>query len=156
MGMRGTAMTISEFCVRDVVCAPRTATVSAAAGLMRQYHVGDVLVVDEIDGRTIPVGIVTDRDIVVEVVASGVDPQLLKVGDLLQRQVVTVDENRSYGDTIRLMTVHGVRRMPVVDGDGALVGIISIDDMLRQLAVPLAALSELPGRGRHVEMQTRK
>ena len=149
-------MSISEFCVRDVVCTTRTATIAKAAALMRQFHVGDVLVVDEVDGRKLPVGIVTDRDIVIEVVAAGVDPRLLKVGDLLQRPIVTVTEDRSYGDTIRLMTVNGVRRMPVVDRNGDLVGIISVDDMLRQLAVPLAALAELPDRSRHLEMQTRK
>jgi CBS domain-containing protein len=154
--MEATAMSISEFCVRDVVCTTRTATIAKAAALMRQYHVGDVLVVDEVDDRRLPVGIVTDRDIVIEVVAAGVDPRLLKVGDLLQRPIVTVTEDRSYGDTIRLMTVNGVRRMPVVDRTGNLVGIISVDDMLRQLAVPLAALAELPDRSRHLEMQARK
>jgi CBS domain-containing protein len=154
--MEAVAMSISEFCVRDVVCTTRTATIAKAAALMRQFHVGDVLVVDEVDGRKLPVGIVTDRDIVIEVVAAGVDPRLLKVGDLLQRPIVTVTEDRSYGDTIRLMTVNGVRRMPVVDRNGDLVGIISVDDMLRQLAVPLAALAELPDRSRHLEMQTRK
>jgi CBS domain-containing protein len=149
-------MSISEFCVRDVVCTTRSATIAKAAALMRQFHVGDVLVVDETDGRRIPVGIVTDRDIVIEVVATGVDPRLLKVGDLVQRPIVTITEDRSYGDTIRLMTVNGVRRMPVVDRTGNLVGIISVDDMLRQLAIPLAALAELPDRGRHLEMQSRK
>ncbi len=54
------------------------------------------------------------------------------------------------------MTVNGVRRMPVVDRTGELVGIISVDEMLRQLAVPLAALAELPARGRHLEVRTRK
>jgi CBS domain-containing protein len=154
--MRGYPMTISEFCVRDVVCAARTDTIATAATLMREHHVGDVVVVDDSGGRRVPVGIVTDRDIVVEVIAAGVDPRMLKVGDLLQRTVVTVREDRSYTDTIRLMTRHGVRRMPVVDAHGALVGIVSVDDMLRQFAAPLAALSELPRRERHIEVQVRK
>ncbi|MEO8506113.1 MAG: CBS domain-containing protein [Betaproteobacteria bacterium] len=148
-------MSISEFCVRDVICASRTTTISKAAALMRQHHIGDVVIVDETDGKRIPVGILTDRDIVVEVIALGIDAGLLKVEDLLQRPVVTVNEDRSYGDTIRQMTVNGVRRIPVVDRNGELVGIISVDDMLRQLAVPLAALAELPARGRHLEMRTR-
>ncbi len=149
-------MTISDFCVRDVVCASRSDTISEAAALMREHHVGDVLVVDEVEGRRVPVGIVTDRDIVVEIVAAGVDPRTLKVGDLVLRPVVSVRDNRSFTDTVRLMTQHGVRRMPVVDADGALVGIVTVDDMVRQLALPLATLSELPRRGRHVEMQVRK
>lgn len=149
-------MTIKEFCVRNVVTVARTDTITAAAALMREHHVGDVVVVDDSGGSRIPVGIVTDRDVVVEVVAAGVDPQVLKAGDLLQRPVVTVREDRSYTDTVRLMTQHGIRRVPVVDAQGALVGIVSADDMLRQLAVPLAALSELPRRERHVEVQVRK
>ena len=149
-------MTIKDFCVRSVVTVARTDTITAAAALMREHHVGDVVVVDESGGRRVPVGIVTDRDIVVEVIAAGVDARALKVGDLLQRSVVTVREDRSYTDTVRLMTQHGIRRVPVVDAQGALVGIVSADDMLRQLAVPLAALSELPRRERHVEVQVRK
>lgn len=151
-----TAMTIKDFCVRNVVTVARSDTITAAAAQMREHHVGDVVVVDDAGGRRIPVGIVTDRDIVVEVIAAGVDPRMLKVGDLLQRTVVTVREDRSYTDTVRLMTQHGVRRVPVVDAHGALVGIVSADDMLRQLAVPLAALSELPRRERHIEVQVRK
>ncbi|MFO1315039.1 MAG: CBS domain-containing protein [Burkholderiales bacterium] len=149
-------MTIKEFCVRDVVSVARTDTITTAAALMREHHVGDVVVVDDTGGRRVPVGIVTDRDIVVEVIAAGVDPRSLKVGDLLQRAVVTVREDRSYTDTVRLMTQHGIRRVPVVDAQGTLVGIVAADDMLRQLAVPLAALSELPRRERHVEVQVRK
>ena len=149
-------MTIKEFCVRNVVTVARTDTITAAAALMREHHVGDVVVVDDSGGSRIPVAIVTDRDVVVEVVAAGVDPRVLKAGDLLQRPVVTVREDRSYTDTVRLMTQHGIRRVPVVDAQGALVGIVSADDMLRQLAVPLAALSELPRRERHVEVQVRK
>jgi len=149
-------MTIKEFCVRNVVTVARTDTITAAAALMREHHVGDVVVVDDSGGSRIPVGIVTDRDVVVEVVAAGVDPRVLKAGDLLQHPVVTVREDRSYTDTVRLMTQHGIRRVPVVDAQGALVGIVSADDMLRQLAVPLAALSELPRRERHVEVQVRK
>ncbi len=149
-------MTIKEFCVRNVVTVARTDTITAAAALMREHHVGDVVVVDDSGGSRIPVGIVTDRDVVVEVVAAGVDPRVLKAGDLLQRPVVTIREDRSYTDTVRLMTQHGIRRVPVVDAQGALVGIVSADDMLRQLAVPLAALSELPRRERHVEVQVRK
>jgi len=149
-------MSISEFCVRDVVCTTRATTISRAAALMRHHHVGDVVVVDDSDEKRIPVGIVTDRDIVVEVVAIGVDPQALTVGDMLQRPIVVVTEDRSFSDTIRMMTVNGVRRMPVVDRNGALFGIISLDDMLRQLAAPLAALAELPVRSRHAERQARR
>jgi CBS domain-containing protein len=154
--MQGAAMSIREFCVRDVICATRTATITQVAALMREHHVGDVIVTDDVGGRRIPVGILTDRDIVVEVIAADVDPRGLAVGDLLLRPLVTVREDKSYADTVRLMSEHGVRRLPVVDAEGALLGIITIDDILRQLAAPLAAIGELPRRERHMEMRLRR
>jgi CBS domain-containing protein len=150
------AMSIREFCVRNVVCTTRTATITQVAALMREHHVGDVVVVDDDGKRKVPVGILTDRDIVVAVVAADVDPRTLVVGDLLLRPLVTVRDDKSYADTVRLMSEQGVRRLPVVAADGSLEGIISIDDILRQLAAPLAALGELPRRERHIEMRLRR
>jgi CBS domain-containing protein len=148
-------MSISDFSVHNVVCASRDTTALEASRLMRHHHVGDVVVVEETEGMRKPVGIVTDRDLVVEVMAGGVDPSAIKLGDLVLRAPVTVNRNASYADTVRLMAVNGVRRMPVVDSSGALVGIITLDDMLRQLASPLAALADLASRARHFESQTR-
>jgi CBS domain-containing protein len=148
-------MSIGDFSVHNVVCASRDTTALEASRLMRHHHVGDVVVIEESEGRRKPVGIVTDRDLVVEVMAGGVDPAVIKLGDLLLRAPVTVDRNASYADTVRLMAVNGVRRMPVVDSSGSLVGIITLDDMLRQLASPLSALADLASRARHFEEQTR-
>jgi CBS domain-containing protein len=148
-------MAITEFCIRDVVCSSRDTSVVDAAALMRHRHVGNVIVIDQIAGKRVPVGIVTDRDIVVEVVAAGLDPRLIKLGDLVLTPLTTIDEGAGYAETVRLMSVKGIRRMPVVDAAGCLVGIITLDDMLRHLAGPLAALSELAGRGRRYESLTR-
>jgi CBS domain-containing protein len=148
-------MMIAEFCIRDVVCSSRDASVADAAALMRHRHVGNVIVIDQLDDKRVPVGIVTDRDIVVEVVAAGLDPKLIKLGDLVLGPLTTIEEDASYAETVRRLSVKGVRRMPVVDAAGCLVGIITLDDMLRQLAAPLAALSELPGRSRRYETLTR-
>lgn len=148
-------MPIAEFCVRNVVCASRDMSVVEAAALMRHRHVGDVVVIDQVGDRRVPVGIVTDRDIVVEVVAVGLDPNSIKLGDLVFETLTTIDERASYAETVRQMAIKGVRRMPVVDAAGGLVGIITLDDMLRQLAGPLAALSELAGRGRRFETVSR-
>jgi CBS domain-containing protein len=149
-------MPISEFCHRDVVWATRDTTVTEAANLMRKHHIGDVIIIETRNGKRIPVGIVTDRDIVIEVIAAGIDPRLLKLGDLRLAPLVTVDEGASYAQTVSRMSVEGVRRMPVVGTDGALTGIITLDDMLWQLAAPLAALAGLSGRGRQFETLTRK
>lgn len=148
-------MAITEFCIRDVVCCSRDTSIVDAAALMRHRHIGNVIVVDQTGGKRVPVGIVTDRDIVVEVVAAGLDPKLIKLGDLVLTSLTTIEEGAGYAETVRLMSVKGVRRMPVVDAAGCLVGIITLDDMLRQLAGPLAALSELAGRGRRYESLTR-
>jgi CBS domain-containing protein len=92
----------------------------------------------------------------VEVIAAGIDPRELKLGDLRLASLVTVREDQSYAQTVSRMSVEGVRRMPVVAADGALVGIITLADMLWQLAAPLAALAGLTGRGRQFETVTRK
>jgi len=149
-------MSISEFCRRDVVCATRETTVTEAATLMRQHHIGALVIVERRDGKQIPVGVVTDRDIVVEVVAAGIDPSLLKLGELRLAALVTVEEGASYAQTVSRMSVEGVRRVPIVSADGVLTGIITLDDMLWQLAAPMAALAGLSGRGRQLEAVTRK
>lgn len=148
-------MAISDFCTHDIVCGSRDTSVVDAAALMRRRHVGNVVVVNHVGGKRVPVGIVTDRDIVVEVVAAGLDPNLIKLGDLMLTPLTTIGEAAGYAETVRLMSVKGIRRMPVVDSEGGLVGIITLDDMLQQLAGPLAALSELSGRSRRHETLTR-
>jgi CBS domain-containing protein len=148
-------MPISEFCRRDVVCAGREVTAGEAARLMRHHHVGDVVVVDESGGVRRPVGVVTDRDLIIEVMAPGVDPSSVKLGELLLRPAVTVEHTAGYAETVRLMAVNGVRRMPVVGPGGALHGIITLDDVLRQLTSPLAALADLAGRSERFEARTR-
>src|SRR5512135_2073003 len=142
-------MSIGDLCNRDVICAPRETTVAQAAKLMRQHHVGDVIVIDRADAERMPIGIVTDRDIVVEVVALGVDPNVVTLGDMMSwGQLVTAQENDSYADTLRVMHDKGVRRIPVVNAAGVLVGIISIDDILPKLVVELSEAGDLAARSR--------
>lgn len=148
-------MCIGHFCNRNVVCALRDTSAIDAARLMRSNHVGNVIIVEDVDDGRRPVGIVTDRDIVLEVVAMGLDPNLVKIGELMLQSLVTVQERAGYAETIRLMAAKGVRRMPVVSEEGLLVGIIALDDLLHQLAVPLGELSELANRGRQHEIQAR-
>jgi len=149
-------MSIGQHCNRNVVTVARDTPVVEAAGLMREHHVGTVLVVDQAGDDRMPVGIVTDRDIIVEVVAAGLDPKLLKVGDIMVGHLVTIDEDAGYTETIREMSLRGIRRIPVVSSTGTLVGIITADDILHHLASPLAALSDLAGRSRRFEAMTRK
>jgi CBS domain-containing protein len=149
-------MSIGNVCQRNVVCATRETTVAAAARLMRQNHVGDIVVIDRADAERMPIGIVTDRDIVVEVVALGVDADTVTLGDLMSwGQLITVQETDTYAATLRLMHNKGVRRIPVVSAAGVLVGIISIDDMLPQFVGELSELADLAALGRKREEQAR-
>ena len=149
-------MSIAEFCNREVVCATRDTTILEAANLMRRHHVGDIIIVDEDADRRWPIGIVTDRDIVVEVVAAGLDPRLVKLADLMLEPLTILEQHVSVAQTVSTMAQKGVRRVPVVDAQGALVGIVTLDDLLAHLAPPLANLGELVGHTRQRETEKRK
>ena len=137
-------MTIGDICKRDVVFVNRDVTVHAACRLMRHYQVGSLVVVDEVneaDGKRVPVGIVTDRDIVVEVDAMDLDAKVMTAGDIMSPNLVTALESLSLTDTIELMRTWGIRRMPVVDEDNRLVGIVTMDDLLAVLAQALSGIA---------------
>jgi len=149
-------MPIGDICVRDVVTATRHTTVQEAARLMREYHVGDLLIVDGTNGSRVPVGIVTDRDIVVAVVALDLDPAMLSVGDIMASDLETVPENEGVFETIQQMRVAGVRRIPVVTRHGSLVGIVSIDDVIQLLAEEMGDLAKLITREQTKEAHSRR
>jgi CBS domain-containing protein len=136
-------MPISEICNREVVIVERDTTTSEAAQLMRQHHVGDVVVVEDRGGAKIPVGIVTDRDLVVEIMAPAIDQMAITVGDIMATELATVRENTGIFETIEYMRAKGVRRVPVVDKGGGLIGILALDDLLELLAEELLALAKL-------------
>ena len=148
-------MAIGEICNREVVIAQRETTVLEASRLMRQYHVGDLVVVDDTDGKRAPVGIVTDRDLVLEVVSMELDAAVLTVGDIMGLELATVRESDGVFETIRYMRTKGVRRLPVVSSQGALIGIVTLDDVLELLAEEMSELSQLISRERRHEKQTR-
>lgn len=136
-------MPIGEFCSRAVVVADRNATVMEAARLMREHHVGNIVVMDEAKGTKFPVGIVTDRDIVVEIVVNRLDPETVLLGEIMAEDLATVRERDGVFETIQLMRSKGVRRIPVIDDKGALVGIIAVDDLIQLLAEEMGELSKL-------------
>jgi CBS domain-containing protein len=123
-------MRVGEFCNRNVVIVGKATQVLEAAQLMRSHHVGDLVVIEERAGKRIPVGIITDRDIVVEMVAKGVALEAVSIGDVMSFELTTASEDDDIFDTVKLMRTRGVRRVPVVDKQGALVGILAIDDLL--------------------------
>ena len=140
-------MPISDVCMRDVVVASGNTTVREAARLMVQHHVGNLVVVqEEAGGRTVPVGIITDRDIVRNVVAEALDAAVFTLGDLGARELVTAREDQGVFECIGQMRINGIRRMPVVDRKGGLVGIISLDDLIQLLAEEMGEVAKLIAR----------
>lgn len=149
-------MTIGAICNREVITVMRDATVLHAAMLMRQHHVGDVIVIAYQKESPVPVGIVTDRDVVVEVVATELDCKVITVGDIMMTNLFVIKESAGVLEAIQAMSAKGVRRLPVVDDDGGLVGIITLDDLLLLLAREFGALSKLLTREQHNEAIKRR
>ena len=135
-------MPIGEICNREVVFSYRNHTVREAALLMREYHVGDLVVVEK-NGKRKPAGIVTDRDIAISIVALGLDPDVITVGDIMRPELVTMWENQGVFETIQQMRFKGVRRLPIVAENGALVGIVAVDDLVARFADELSELSKV-------------
>jgi len=142
-------MYISEICTRDVVTCGRGAGVQELAQLMRDRHVGDVVVVDRGEAGAMPVGIVTDRDLVVRVLAKGLDIAAVTAGDLMGEPLTTAFDSEGVYDAIWRMRSHGTRRLPVVDARGALLGVVTMDDIASHLAAELADMVRIvPSQGR--------
>ncbi|MFC5462506.1 CBS domain-containing protein [Massilia niabensis] len=148
-------MNISDICTADTISCTRDETVQSAAFLMRKHHVGDLVVVDRVDDDAIPVGIVTDRDIVVSVIALGLDPSSLLVGDIMTDDLLTCREDDDVYQTIEHMRLRGIRRVPVVNHAGSLTGIVSADDLLEFLADEMGDLSRISGSQQAHEKRAR-
>jgi CBS domain-containing protein len=151
-------MLLNSFCMLDVArCSPRT-TVLEAAHLMRRHHTGDLVVVDDDGGeeRLTPLGVITDRDIVVEVLAQGADPATTLVSQVMRTPVVIANAHEDSSMVLDRMRVHGVRRIPVVGNNGCLVGIVTADDMLKQLATDANTLTEIVSKEQNKEQRARR
>jgi CBS domain-containing protein len=107
---------------------------------MAARNVGSLLVVDE---RQRVLGVVTDRDLALRVVAQGRDPHLTRVSDVMTPHPDTVSEETSVEDALAVMRSHGVRRLPVVGPGGTVAGVVSLDDILVLLAQEFGDLSRL-------------
>lgn len=148
-------MTIGELCTRNTVVVSADATILSVAKLMRSKHVGDVVVIEEKQSGTVPVGILTDRDIIIELVAKEVDLDKVTVGDVMSHELSVVNEKEGVFETIEKMRNCGVRRMPVVNEDGVLIGILAVDDLLEIVAEQLTDLALLFSNGRLKERELR-
>lgn len=134
-------MRVSDICTRHVFHVPSVTSIREAAEKMRKCHVGALVVVDNPNGQRKPVGIVTDRDIVVRACAAGKDLNSMTAKDVESEKLVTLDPSASSDEAVKLMRDNAVRRIPVVDHD-KIVGIVSIGDLAQQHD-PRSALGQI-------------
>jgi CBS domain-containing protein len=149
-------MLLKEVLTPAVVWAERGTHVLEAARLMRHHHVGDLVVVDNPRDERTPLGIVTDRDLVVDVLAGGLDPATTTLGSLVRRPLVIASESEDSSTVIERMRSHGVRRLPVVDPAGSLVGIVTLNDLLKLAIDEASGLLGVIMQGQKVEQHSRR
>ncbi len=137
-------MTAGELCNRTVYIIRANESVLEAARLMKKYHVGCLVVVEELGEDRIPIALVTDRDLVVKGMAEAPsDLETMHVARVMSEQLVTARDTERMYDVRKKMRARGVRRIPVVDAEGRLQGIIAFDDMVEWMAQELTDLAQL-------------
>jgi CBS domain-containing protein len=145
-------MTVGEICRRDVIIARPEMPLPEAAALMKSYHVGDLVVVEsQPGGRRIPIGILTDRDVALVVASHAMRIPYLHVSDVMTQNLVTAMEGESLHKALERMQASGVRRLPVVNGEGVLEGIVTLDDIMELLSEELTDLAKLVLREQKME-----
>lgn len=149
-------MTVGELCTREVVVAKKDDGLLDVARRMRDHHVGSVVVIEDNLRNPRPIGILTDRDIVVEVLAKSSDVvSRLDIGDVMSEELVTTREQDGIDDAVAKMRERGVRRLPVVDAAGGLVGILSLEDVLESLSEQVLALASISVHEQRREREAR-
>ena len=136
-------MNVGEICSRNVIQVSQQDSVLKVARIMREQHVSAVIVVDNIEGEFRPQGMITDRDLVLEVLAVKIDPTVVKAEDILTSELICVTETHEVTEALKYLRYYGVRRAPVVNIEGVLVGIFSIEDSLSILSEEFSQLVKL-------------
>ena len=143
-------MHVGSICARSLVTCRRDATVAELARQMRDAHVGEVIVVEKKKDRICPVGVVTDRDIVVRVTATDLDPNRTTAGDLMLDPCETVFDSEMVYDAIWHMRGKHLRHLPVVDEHGGLIGLLRADGVSEFLASEMMEVARIAPH--HVEV----
>lgn len=137
-------MQLKQVCDPAVITAKRHDSITRIAEMMREYHVGAVVIADPIGNKLTPVGLITDRDIVIEVIAKQLSPDDLTAHDVITERLVVANVQDDIEHVVSLMHEKQVRRLPVVDAQGCLFGIVALDDLLQFVVSELQALSAVP------------
>lgn len=149
-------MEVGDICNRDVVFAYRDTRLVEAARMMRERHVGSLVVVVDRLSERVPVGILTDRDITVAVIAKELDARALTVGEVMSQELHALREHDNVAAALHLMRERGIRRVPVLTHSGALAGILTMDDLLGLIAEEFGDLVGTIGRERARETRGRR
>lgn len=149
-------MLVKDICTLDVAACGRNLSILEAACMMRQHHTGDLIIVDDPMGDRAPAGILTDRDIVVEVLANELDAAKTAVSSIMSSKLVIANADEDVLDAMERMRLHGVRRLPVVDRGGSLIGIVTLDDILTLQAGQLATLAGIVSKEMNREQRSRR
>lgn len=149
-------MSVGEICNRTVIVTSRQTRLDEAARLMREHHVGSLVVIDESAAGRKPAGIITDRDIVIEVVAAGISPATVTAEEVMAPDLVVAREEDDVLDTLMKMRAKGIRRVPVVGNDGILSGILTLDDVLGILAEQVDGMVKVIAQEQAREARARK
>ena len=136
------AMSIGTICSRVVVTVPKTDSVLSAARLMEQHDVGTVVILER-DGPDRALGILTDRDIVLRCVAHQLNPETTPAREIMTTPAQSVDESTPLEEALGLMVSLGARRLVVTAKGQGVVGILSLDDLLDQLALEAREVGRL-------------
>lgn len=147
---------VGDLCNRRVVTVTPGDTIAAAVETMRREHVGDVVVVTQEAAGPTPVGILTDRDVVIELLADGIEPDRVTAGDCMSEAIITAREQDELLLALKRMSGTGVRRLPIVDADGRLTGILSVDDVISFVGQATAAVGEIIAESRSRETARRR
>jgi len=148
-------MRVSLLATREVATIDAAASIALAARTMRNQHAGALVVTSEGQDPPRPIGIITDRDIVVSVVAVGLDPSAITAGDIMAEQLYVAGQGDDAFSTIRQMRLLGVRRAPIVDDTGKLMGIFTVDDFIAYLGREINEVSSLIAAEQLDEQTTR-
>jgi signal-transduction protein with cAMP-binding, CBS, and nucleotidyltransferase domain len=135
-------MNVSRIYTRSLVAAQRSNSLQKAAALMRLHHVGALLVTDDEPNSDCAIGIITDRDLVVQVIADGISPEKRTIGEVMTQGISTISETSDVHEAIEVMRSDGIRRLAVADEHGTLLGVLSFDDVIDAIAVELSGLAD--------------
>lgn len=148
-------MFVGQYCDKKISTLTQDSSILDAAKVMRKNHVGEVIIVENKMGNTIPVGLITDRDIVVEILAMEIDIETINLGSVMCIELITVNYDSSLNKALEIMQHYGIRRAPVVGNDGGLIGIINIEAVIKVVSQDMAKILKLFNNERRIEKDLR-